>query len=223
MGTFPYELTDGVFALGNNALSSFGAHSYLVERPEGNLMVDSPRFGQRLAESVDRLGGVAHVMLSHRDDVADADRWAERYGARVWIGDADADAAPYATDVTGMDGVTLVSPGVASIPAPGHTAGHVLYHVDERLLFTGDTLHWNHRRGEFDVFPGQTFYSWSALADTMERIAALPVEWVFPGHGMWHRVDVEEWTRRMSALGPTMRELGQEEWVLRAGVTYAWY
>ena len=110
-GAFPYQLTYGVFALGNNALSSFGAHSYLVARPEGNLMVDSPRFGRRLAESVDGLGGVAHVLLSHRDDVADADRWAERYEARVWIGDADADAAPYATDVTAGDGVTVVSTG----------------------------------------------------------------------------------------------------------------
>ena len=222
-GAFPYQLTYGVFALGNNALSSFGAHSYLVARPEGNLMVDSPRFGRRLAESVDGLGGVAHVLLSHRDDVADADRWAERYKARVWIGDADADAAPYATDVTAGDGVTVVSTGVASIPAPGHTEGHVLYHVDDRLLFTGDTLHWNHRRGEFDVFPEQTFYSWSALADTMGRIAALSVEWVFPGHGMWHRVDAEEWTRRMSGLGSAMHEVGQDAWALRADVTYGWY
>ena len=57
-------------------------------------------------------GGIAHVLLSHRDDVADADRWAERYGARGWIGEADANAAPYATDVTVGDGVTVVSPGV---------------------------------------------------------------------------------------------------------------
>ena len=100
-GVFPYQLTQGVFALGNNALSSFGAHSYLVARPDGNMMIDSPRFSRPLAAHVDKLGGVAHVLLTHRDDVADAARWAERYGARVWIGDADSDAAPYAT---GRDG-----------------------------------------------------------------------------------------------------------------------
>ena len=95
-GVFPYRMTDGVFALGNNALSSFAAHSFLVTRTEGNLMVDSPRFNRALAESVDALGGIGHVLLSHRDDVADAGRWADRYGARVWISEADADAAPYA-------------------------------------------------------------------------------------------------------------------------------
>jgi glyoxylase-like metal-dependent hydrolase (beta-lactamase superfamily II) len=216
-------MTDGVFALGNNSLSSFAAHSFMVVRPDGNLMIDSPRFNRTLAESIDGLGGIAHVLLSHRDDVADADRWTERYGARVWIGEADADAAPYATDLTGNDGVTIIASGVVSIPAPGHTKGHVLYHIDDRRLFTGDTLHWNHRLGELDVFPKQTFFSWSVLADTMDLLATLTVEWVFPGHGMWHRVGVEEWTRQMSALGPAMRATGQANWGRRPGTTYSWY
>ncbi len=222
-GIFPYQLTDGVTALGNNALSSFAAHSFLVERPEGNLMVDSPRYNRTLAESVDALGGVAHILLSHRDDVADADRWSERYGSKVWIGEADRDAAPYATDVTAIDAVAAISPGVLSIPAPGHTEGHVVYHVDDRLLFTGDTLHWNHRRGELDVFPKQTFYSWATLADTMDMLAGLPVEWVFAGHGMWHNIGAQEWKRQMTALGPAMRELGQTHWSQRPDTTYGWY
>ena len=222
-GVFPYQMTDGVFALGNNALSSFGGHSYLVVRPDGNLMIDSPRFSRPLAASVDSLGGISHVLLSHRDDVADADRWAERYGARVWIGKADADAAPYATDLLDGSGVALISPGVDAIPAPGHTKGHVLYHVDDRCLFTGDTLLWNQRRAEFDVTPVQTWYSWSVLATTMDRIAALSVEWMFPGHGMWRQTDAEEWNRLMSALGPAMRKVGRTAWAQRPNTPYDWY
>ena len=222
-GRFPHELAQGVFALGHNALSSFGAHSFLVKRPAGNLMIDSPRFSRGLLEGVDGLGGVAHVLLSHRDDVADAERWAERYGARVWIGQADSDAAPFATDVTVGGDITVISTGVASIPAPGHTEGHVIYHVDDRFLFTGDTLHWNHRRGDLDVFPRQTFFSWSALAHLMDLIAALSVEWVFPGHGMWHRIGAEEWINQISRLGPSMRGMGQSAWARRPGTTYSWY
>ena len=222
-GVFPHRMTDGVLALGNNALSSFGCHSYLVLRPEGNLMIDSPRFSRALAASISRLGGIAHVLLSHRDDVADADRWAEWYGARVWIGEADADAAPYATDLLDGSTTVLISPGVSSIPAPGHTRGHVLYHVDERCLFTGDTLLWNQRRGEFDVTPNQTFHSWTELAATMDTIAALQVEWVFPGHGMWRNTNAEEWTRLMSALGPAMLDLGRTAWAQRPGTPYDWY
>ncbi len=221
-GVFPYRLADGVIALGNNALSSFGAHSFLLQRPNSNLMIDSPRYNRPLAESVDSLGGIAHILLSHRDDVADADRWAERYGARVWIGEADSDAAPYATDVTG-DTIAVISPGVLSIPAPGHTKGHVVYHIDDKFLFTGDTLHWNHRRGELDVFPKQTFFSWATLADTMDKLASLPVEWIFPGHGMWHHIGKPEWKRQMTALGSAMRELGQQHWSHRPDTTYGWY
>ena len=222
-GIFPYRMTHGVFALGNNAISSFAAHSFLVTRPDGNLMIDSPRFNRPLAESIDALGGIAHVLLTHRDDVADADRWAERYDARVWIGETDADAAPYATDLTGVESLTVISPGAVSIPAPGHTQGHVLYHVDDRVLFTGDTLHWNHRRGEFDVFPKQTFFSWATLADTMDLIAALKVEWMFAGHGMWHEVSAEEWERQMPVLGQVMRDVGQAAWSRRPDTTYGWY
>lgn len=222
-GVFPYQLTAGVLALGNNALSSFGGHSYLATRPAGNLMIDSPRFSRTLAEQVDAIGGVAHILLSHRDDVADADRWAERYGARVWIGAADADAAPYATDLIGDDGDTVIAPGVVSIPAPGHTEGHILYHLNNRHLFTGDTLHWNRRRRELDVFPQQTFYSWAVLADTVARMAALPVEWLFPGHGQWHHIGREEWARQLTGLSRAMRELGQAGWSQRPDGTYNWY
>ena len=148
---FPFELTPGVCALGHNSPSSFGAHSYLVVRPAGNLMVDSPRYTRVLTDALDTLGGLKHILLTHRDDVVDADKWAERYGSRVWIHRDDADAAPYATDITTGD--QEVDDGVISIHIPGHTKGHVAFHVDDKWLFTGDSLFWNHRREALDVFP----------------------------------------------------------------------
>ncbi len=219
---FPFELTPGVLALGHNAESSFGAHSYLIERPDGNLMVDSPRYMRGLAERVDDLGGIRYVLLSHRDDVADADRWAERYGADVWIHAADADAAPYATVILDGEGPTPVSPGAVAIPAPGHTEGSVVFHVDELWLFTGDTLHWNHRRSELDVTPEQTFYSWDVLANSMDRLSGLTVEWVFPGHGMWHDVGAELYANQMSSLGAAMRQIGRAGWSRRPHAAYDW-
>ena len=220
---FPFELTPGVFALGHNARESFGAHSYLVPRPDGNLMTDSPRFTRGLAEGIDELGGVRHVLLSHRDDVADADRWADRYGADVWIHEADADAAPYATKIFEGDEIVEVAPGVVAVPAPGHTEGSVVFHIDGRWLLTGDTLHWNHRRGELDVFAGAMFHSWEALADSMDRLATLAVEWVFPGHGNWHHVGAALYVEQMDRLGPAMREIGRSGWSARPDDAYDWY
>ncbi|MXW57082.1 MAG: MBL fold metallo-hydrolase [Acidimicrobiia bacterium] len=217
---FPYELTDGVYALGYNARSSFGGHSYLLPRPAGNLMVDSPRCTRGLAETVDRLGGVKHVLLSHRDEIADAEKWASRYDARVWIHKDDADAAPFATDITSTEEV--VETGVVSIPIPGHTKGHVAYYVDKRWLFTGDALFWNHRRQELDITPKQTWYSWDVLADSMDSIAGLDVEWIFPAHGKWHQIGTDHYSRQMAKLGPAMRETGQQHWSQRAHTPFIW-
>jgi glyoxylase-like metal-dependent hydrolase (beta-lactamase superfamily II) len=218
---FPFELTPGVLAMGNNDRSSFGAHSYLVPRPDGNVLVDSPRYLRSLAERVDDLGGVAHVVLSHRDDVADADRWAERYGARVWIHAEDATAAPYASDVVSGVAPVDVAPGVVLVPAPGHTRGSVVFHVDDRWLFTGDTLHWNRHRMHLDVFPRQTWFSWVALADSMDVLARLPVEWVFPGHGMWRHLGTDAYGEQMVDLGSSMRAAGRGAWGRRPGTSFA--
>lgn len=220
-GVFPYELTSGVFALGHNAPSSFGGHSYLAVRPSGNLLVDSPRFTRSLTDQVDELGGIAHVLLSHRDDIADSERWADRYGSRVWIHAADADAAPFATDITTGD--QSVTDGVVSIHTPGHTEGHVAYHVDDRLLFTGDTLFWNQHRQELDVTPKQTWFSWDALADSMDRVADLAVEWIFAGHGKWHDVGAERYAEQMTRLGPQMRASGQDGWARKPNTLFSWY
>jgi hypothetical protein len=46
----------------------------------------------------------------------------------------------------------------------------------------------------------------------MDRLAALTVEWVFPGHGMWHRVGTDAYAAQMAALGPAMRSTGQHRW-----------
>ena len=123
----------------------------------------------------------------------------------MWIHAADADATPYATVIVDGDDAVTISPGAVTIPVPGHTEGSAVFHVDDRWLFTGDTLHWNHRRGELDVTPEQTFYSWAVLADSMDRLAQLRVEWVFAGHGKWHSVGSADYAAQMARLGDDMR------------------
>jgi glyoxylase-like metal-dependent hydrolase (beta-lactamase superfamily II) len=113
-----------------------------------------------------------------------------------------------------------VAPGVVLVPAPGHTRGSVSFHIDDRWLFTGDTLHWNLRRSELDVFPGQTWFSWEVLADSMDVLAALRVEWVFTGHGMWHHVGAEAYAEQMAGLGERMRRLGRSAWRSRPGTSF---
>src|SRR5919206_2944297 len=82
---FPLQLDENVYFCGFTAESSFGAWSYLIVRPEsegGNVLIDSPRFTGPLVKKIEALGGVRTIFLTHRDDVADQAKYAERFGAR---------------------------------------------------------------------------------------------------------------------------------------------
>ncbi|MEA2703682.1 MAG: hypothetical protein QOD63_1627 [Actinomycetota bacterium] len=200
-GLYPLAVDGPVYDLGHTSEASFGATSYLVLRPEGNLMIDAPRFTRDLKGPLDDLGGVSHVLLTHRDDVADAPRWAFRYGARVWIHEADRAAAPSATDLfEGID-PTVVAPGVVAVPVPGHTKGSVVFAVDDTWLFTGDSLAWSHSRADLVAFRGACWYSWREQTRSLARLAeTVTFSWVLPGHGARVRLDPTDGRRRLLDL-----------------------
>lgn len=198
-GVFPWALDDGVYLCGHNHRSSFGAHSYFIERPDGNLLVDSPRYTRQLVEPFEQRGGISDILLSHRDDVADADKYAERFGANVWIHRDDHSAAPYATHL--LDNDAEIRPGVVAYWVPGHTKGSVIYNIDRRLLLTGDSLAWNWRKRDLYAFRRACWYSWDVQKDSLGRLASLvEFEWVLPGHGKWHRAPKAEMHDRLVAL-----------------------
>jgi glyoxylase-like metal-dependent hydrolase (beta-lactamase superfamily II) len=202
---FPQELTRGVWRCGFNARSSFGAHSYFAKRPSGNLLVDSPRFATELVKWFEEAGGVAHVLLSHRDDVADARKYAERFRARVWIHHDDRSAAPYATDLLQGESPSTIAPGLVAIPVPGHTRGSVVYLLDERVLFSGDSLAWSMEDQDLVAFRDACWYSWVALTASLAKLADYRFEWVLPGHGWPARLAEEEMNARLRALVARMR------------------
>ena len=197
------ETGSGVYDLGYCSEDSFGASAFFVIRPDGNLLIDSPRFTEALAGPMADLGGVAHVLLSHRDDVADADRYAQRFGSRVWIHADDRSAAPYATDLIrgDEDDDVAVAPGVVAVPVPGHTKGSVVYVVDQRWAFTGDSLAWSHERQDLIAFRGACWYSWDHQTRSLGALARRHrFQWVLPGHGARVQRPEDEMHTRLVAL-----------------------
>ena len=61
----PVPGCDGVYHCGFHAANSFAATSYIIQRPEGNIMVDSPRYNSLLAKNIEELGGIKYIWLSH--------------------------------------------------------------------------------------------------------------------------------------------------------------
>jgi glyoxylase-like metal-dependent hydrolase (beta-lactamase superfamily II)/ferredoxin len=205
-GVLPFEIDDGVYLCGYNSRDSYGANSFFVRRPEGNLLVDAPRYVAGLARRLGELGGIADVLLTHRDDVADAARYAELHGARVWIHAADRDAAPFATHILQGREPTIIRPGLRAIPVPGHTRGSVVYHLEDRYLFTGDSLHWSRSRNDLGAFRDACWYSWEEQAESLARLIHVPFEWVLAGHGDRRRRPAPEMRMRLARLVERMRQ-----------------
>ena len=68
---FPLPVTANIYHCGYHSQKSFGAASYFIQRPEGNVLIDSPRFSLPLVKQLEAMGGVRYLYLTHRDDVAD--------------------------------------------------------------------------------------------------------------------------------------------------------
>src|SRR5262249_43409760 len=122
--SFPEPLVDEVFYCGYAAESSFGASSYLIRRPDGNVLVDSPRAAGPLMNRLAQLGGIRWMFLTQRDDVADHCALARRFGCEriLHADDVSSRTADVERPIEGSTPVRLADDLVV-IPVPGHTKG----------------------------------------------------------------------------------------------------
>jgi glyoxylase-like metal-dependent hydrolase (beta-lactamase superfamily II) len=202
---FPEKMTSGIYRLGYNARASYGAHSFLVRRPAGNIMIDSPRWTSAPVATLEAWGGLSDILLTHQDDVADADRYARHFGARVSIHEADQAAAPYADHILkGADPVELYQ-DLLAIPVPGHTKGSVVYLWNQRCLFTGDSLSWSFDQNDLAASRDFCWFSWEEQTYSLERLLPYRFEWVFAGHGGSYHLPADEMRSRLGALVERMR------------------
>jgi glyoxylase-like metal-dependent hydrolase (beta-lactamase superfamily II)/ferredoxin len=181
---FPEPVDGSVYYCGFTSERSFGASSYLIVRPEGNVLVDSPRATEPLFRRVEELGGVRFLFLTHADDVADHARWQKRFGAVRLLHEADVDAGTREVErrLSGHAPIRLAGDLVA-IPVPGHTAGSTALLFENRFLFTGDHLWWSEAYGRLHASRGVCWYSWPEQLESVRRLLEHRFEWLLPGHG----------------------------------------
>jgi glyoxylase-like metal-dependent hydrolase (beta-lactamase superfamily II)/ferredoxin len=195
LDAFPELLSENVHFCGFTSESSFGAWSYLVARPEaegGNVLVDSPRFAPPLLRRLEALGGVRTMFLTHRDDVADHEKFAARFGCRRILHEADGGRRLGVERALEGFGPVRLDSDLLAIPTPGHTRGHCVLLYRDRYLFTGDHLAWSPRRGALTAFPDACWHSWEEQIRSMERLLDHTFEWVLPGHGRNHRAPASQ-------------------------------
>lgn len=206
MDDFPLPLDGPVFYCGFNSPKSYGGNSYFVRHPDGNWLIDSPKYLPRLVKRFEEMGGITHVFLTHSDDVADAERYAERFGSRRIIHREELHSQPGAEVVLEGEGAIRLAPDFLAVPTPGHTKGHCVLLVAGRYLFTGDHLAWDRHVKQLEAFHDYCWYSWECQTESMGRLADLPFEWVLPGHGQRVHLPADEMRRQMADLVARMRQ-----------------
>jgi glyoxylase-like metal-dependent hydrolase (beta-lactamase superfamily II) len=200
---FPEQIENNVYFCGYAAESSFGAASYFIVRPEGNVLVDSPRFAKPLVNKIEELGGIRYIFLTHIDDVADHDQWVKHFKAERIMHRDDARRLRNEIElpIEGHDAVQIAK-DLMIIPTPGHTKGHMVLLYNDRFLFTGDHIWWSERYEGLNSSQSMNWYSWTEQVKSLEKLLKYKFEWILPGHGRRARASAGE----MRSMLETMLE-----------------
>jgi glyoxylase-like metal-dependent hydrolase (beta-lactamase superfamily II)/ferredoxin len=184
VAAYPELIDDNVYFCGFASESSYGASSYLIVRPEGNVLIDSPRFVVPLVKRIEKLGGLTKMFLTHRDDVADHQKWAEHFSAQrvMHRDDIGRSLSGIERVITGREPIEL-DEDLLAIPTPGHTRGHTVLLYRNQFLFSGDHLWWSEAYNSLHASHNVCWYSWSEQTRSMEALLDYRFEWVLPGHG----------------------------------------
>jgi glyoxylase-like metal-dependent hydrolase (beta-lactamase superfamily II) len=187
-----------------------GTNSWVVGRDPAYVVDPGPALDEHLdalAVAVARRGGAAAILLTHdhADHAAGARPLSRRIGAPIAGAGADADMRLADGDALGP---------LVAVATPGHAALHLAF-LHGRVCFTGDLV-----LGRGSVVLGRYPGALAAYLASLERLRALDLELIAPGHGPLvgdpatrlagyraHRLDRER--RLLEALADGLR--GEDE------------
>ncbi|MHA2168948.1 MAG: MBL fold metallo-hydrolase [Candidatus Kariarchaeaceae archaeon] len=197
---FPLLIDENVYYNGYNSPKSFGGNSYFIKHPEGNWLIDSPRFSTYLAKKIERLGGVRYIFLTHRDDVADAEKYTNFFpGCERIIHEHEKSAQPDAEVI--INGYNSKQMGeVTIIPTPGHTKGHMVLLFKDKYLFTGDHLYWRRDWQRLRASRRYCWYNWDAQKNSLKKLQTFSFTWILPGHGQRIHLSSTEMSEKLQDL-----------------------
>jgi len=164
-----------------------GTNSYLLGEQE-RILIDP---GPDLPEHVDALleageGRIAWVLVTHTHaDHSPAARAIRRATGATVVGalapDDGRQDPRFRPDMQPVDGERIVADGLAlrCIATPGHASNHYCFLLEgEGVLFTGD-----HILGHVSPVILPPDGSMADYLESLQRLKALPLAWIAPGHG----------------------------------------
>ncbi len=186
----------------------------------------SPRFAAPLVRQLEDWGGVSWIFLTHRDDVADAAKWAAHFSAARVIHADDADAAggassiehslrgsgPWALPHDASHPPREAQPGddALVLHTPGHTRGSCcLLHKPSRALFSGDHLAFAPGLARLTIFRRFNWHSVATQLASVRLLMSYDFVHLLPGHG--RRVAFASAEAKDAALAHLLAEEGDAD------------
>ena len=179
----PKLIEDDVYHLGFHSERSFGGTPYYIQSAEG-IMIDCPRYNGQTVSSLKNLGGLRYQLLTHKDGIADTDKYHKKFNSIRCIheGDICPKARNWEQYFSGTDDIKI-NQDLTLIPTPGHTKGSVCYLYKNKFLFTGDHLCFSRNLGHLVGFKNHCWYSSEKLITSMEKLLNYEFSWILPEHG----------------------------------------
>jgi len=187
-----------VYHCGYHSEKSYGAASYLIIHPEGNILVDSPRYTERLASNIETMGGVRYMFLTHKDDVADHEKWSKRFRCDRILHSKDIEFSTADVEIKlEGNGPWNLGRDIELVYTPGHSEGSVcLFYKPLKTLFTGDHLFMNETR--LSIGERYNWFSVPMQLKSVRFLLELDFEWILPGHG--RRAEFRDYKEKNSVL-----------------------
>lgn len=134
-----------LLAFGPVPAFAINQRAFLLRTPHGNVLWDCVSLlDDATATLIDALGGLRAIAISHPHYYSNMAEWADRFGAELWLHEADRDhivlPTPRLKFWSGASHALL--PGLTLINAPGHFDGGTMLHWAEAggVLLSGDIL-----------------------------------------------------------------------------------
>lgn len=222
----PLLIEDNVYYSGYSARHTAACTSYFIRHPDGNVLIDSPRFVSSLVQQIEEMGGIRWMYLTHIDHVGDHKKFRTRFGCeriihadeknpQAWWdytagwGPPEAELDDVEHQLTGYQPVELL-PQLWIIPVPGHTRGNTVMLYRNRYLFSGDHLFHSPTLGHLAADRLHNWWSWPKQIESMRQLKDYEFEWVLPGHqgGGYHapaasiRTQMDQCIEWMEAIPP---------------------
>lgn len=158
-------------------------HSYLWIRNEGNVVFDPLPLTNHDEIHLEDLGSVAYIIISNSDHIRNAEKLAERTGAKIWGPAGEQKNFPIkcskwlAEEVSVLDGLDVYS------VTGSKTKGELAFVIEGDTLITGDLIR-AHSGGKLCMLPDVKLADVEAAKTSVKRLASIGgINAILPGDG----------------------------------------